>query len=356
MPVFKKSAIGRSLIHATVYSSLLMLSACGSSQGTSYAILAGSESFQQVQSLQNNKVDVLWVIDNSGSMADDQANVANNFSSFIQSFSTKGFDYQIAVTGTDAWRAPFLGNYDFSRFRTGSVVGGVGSGFHVITPTTPNLATVFGQNVQLGTSGSGDERAFSSFRAAFDNPQNAGFIRPNSFLAVIILSDEDDFSADVVNRPDRDYNYPGLHTVQSYVDYLDTLTGSTDPNRRKYSVSTISVLDAACQAQNTFSLVGTRYMQLATATKGQQMSLCSQNFGEDLRLLSSQIVKLTTQFNLAKTPLLETLVVKINGSVIPRNAPGGYTYDATANSVVFEEASAPPTGAIVTVDYIPERL
>jgi hypothetical protein len=356
MPVANCNASCSRFSQSVALLGMLMLSACGSTQGTSYAILAGSESFQQVQSQQTNKVDVLWVIDNSGSMSDDQANVANNFQSFIQSFTTKGFDYQIAVAGTDAWRAPFLGNYDFSRFRTGSTVGAVGSGYPVITPSTPTIATVFGLNVLLGTAGSGDERAFSSFMAAFENPQNGGFIRPDSFLAVIILSDEDDFSADVVSRPDRDYSYPGLHTVQSYVNYLDQKTGSTDPTRRKYSVSTISVLDAACQAANTNSLIGVRYMELAALTKGQQMSLCSQNFGEDLRLLSSQIVKLTTQFLLAKTPQLDSLVVTINGAVVPMNPVNGYVYDAAANSIVFQEASAPPTGASVSVNYIPTSL
>lgn len=49
-------------------------------------------------------------------------------------------------------------------------------------------------NVKLGTSGSGDERALSSFEKTLINPLNSNFHRPDAFLAIIIVSDEDDFS------------------------------------------------------------------------------------------------------------------------------------------------------------------
>src|SRR4051812_43560648 len=60
-------------------------------------------SFQQNAEKVNNKIDILWVVDNSGSMDPFQKNLATNFSSFITNFQQKGFDFQMAVTASDAY-------------------------------------------------------------------------------------------------------------------------------------------------------------------------------------------------------------------------------------------------------------
>jgi len=49
----------------------------------------------------NRKVDVLLVIDNSGSMGDEQANIAANFGPFIETLEEAGADYRIGITTTD---------------------------------------------------------------------------------------------------------------------------------------------------------------------------------------------------------------------------------------------------------------
>jgi hypothetical protein len=49
----------------------------------------------------DKKVDVLLVIDNSGSMGEEQANLAANFAPFIDTLEAVGADYRIAITTTD---------------------------------------------------------------------------------------------------------------------------------------------------------------------------------------------------------------------------------------------------------------
>jgi len=48
-------------------------------------------------------MDILWVIDNSGSMIEEQKELQENFNSFITSFVGNGYDFRIAVITTDAW-------------------------------------------------------------------------------------------------------------------------------------------------------------------------------------------------------------------------------------------------------------
>ena len=48
-----------------------------------------------------DKVDILWVIDNSLTMADEQAEVADKFGEFIQSIESTGLDFHVGVITTD---------------------------------------------------------------------------------------------------------------------------------------------------------------------------------------------------------------------------------------------------------------
>ncbi|MBA2405818.1 MAG: hypothetical protein H0V66_13665, partial [Bdellovibrionales bacterium] len=43
---------------------------------------------------ESKKIDIVWIIDNSGSMNDEQAALGSNFSAFIDEFITKNVDFQ----------------------------------------------------------------------------------------------------------------------------------------------------------------------------------------------------------------------------------------------------------------------
>ena len=169
----------------------LGLMGCGENTPT-FSALADSKIFEQSGTEVNVKIDVLWVIDNSGSMQTSQENLTNNFQSFINDFQVQGFDFQIGVTTTEAYREVVSGVNGISDLRDDS-------GIQIITPATANINDVFLQNALQGTSGSGDERAFSSFTAALGNTNNASFRRDDAFLAIIIVSDEDDFLIREIN-------------------------------------------------------------------------------------------------------------------------------------------------------------
>jgi len=156
------------------------------------------------------KVDILWVVDSSGSMESSQKRLAENFSSFIDDFQKKKFDYRMAVVSTDAW-VDYQGTMHedheksrgLSRFNDGirdedgkNIIGR--TGVFVMSPDTPNLDQVFANNIRVGVVGNSDERGLQSLVGALENKENQadGFPRPGAKLAVIFLSDEDDFSHD----------------------------------------------------------------------------------------------------------------------------------------------------------------
>jgi hypothetical protein len=282
-----------------------------------------------------------------------QADLTSNFNAFISGFITKGYDFQIGVTTTDAYRADLNGDPSLAQLKDG--VSGQETGVFVITPSTPNMIPTFVTNASPGDKGSGDERAFSSMRSALESPLNAGFHRDGAFLAVVILSDEDDFSGSRCENcgKDHDYSDPGLDPVENYVAYLDQLTGSS-PESRRYSVSSIAVLDEDCRKEHA-TVIGTRYMQISNETNGILGSICG-NFSESLGKISAKILELLTGFILDRTPVASSITVTVNGNAVAQDEQNGWSYDPTRNMVIFHGASVPDQGSIITIGYKPVEI
>ncbi|MGZ3743880.1 MAG: hypothetical protein ACXWRE_05800 [Pseudobdellovibrionaceae bacterium] len=344
--------------------SLVSLAGC-SHNADSFSLLAASQTFSQSAATVNNKVDILWVVDNSQSMLPLQSNLVKNFGTFISTFQAKGFDFRIAVTTSDAYRANpnFNNDPSLSVFRDG--VGSTHTGVTVVTPSTPDLVNTFVTNASQGQTGSGDERVFSSFSAALTNSQNANFVRPDSFFAVIILSDEDDFSDP--NRqegswqspggiPDHDYNDPGLESVDSYISFLDNFTNSVAANRR-YSVSAITVPDQNCyntHVKNAPStIIGQRYIDMVNKTNGVLGSICDASYANSLSSIQQKILELSTQFPLARTPVVSSIKVSVDGNLISQDPTNGWTYEATSNSIMFHGTAVPSASSAIQVSFDP---
>lgn len=336
-----------------------MIAGCSKS-ADSFSLLADGSSYKQNAQYIPRKVDILWVIDNSGSMATSQNNLATNFKSFISKFTQSGSDFRMAVTTTDAFLAPYYNDSTRARLRPGKDLSG--TKYYIMTPDTPDLDNVFLTAVKQGTSGSGDERAFSSFKEALTNQVNDGFHRSDAFLAVILVSDEDDFSHNDYTTGlngyyfTENYNDPKMYSIQSYVDFLTTFTAAGGAGQN-FSVNTISILDQACldALQNSAQKIGKRYTQLADATKGQKISLCS-DFSQSLQVLSESIVELSSVFALGREPIPETIVVTVDGVVVPEDPNNGWTYDAATMSIAFHGSAVPAAGADVRINYDPASV
>ncbi len=330
------------------------LTACGNK--VTFGLSESSAEFNQSKGSFTDKIDILWVVDNSLSMAPIQSNLSDNFGAFISTFQSKHFDYQMGVTTTEA----YLGG-SMAKFRDGTDATGH-TGIFTILPTTPNLNNVFVTNLMQGTGGSGDERAFSSFKAALTSPLNGGFLRPNAFLAVVILSDEDDFSdsARCSGCPsDHDYASPTLDSVNSYVSFLDGITGSGGANK-KYSVSSIAALDSNCvldhSSTSTSTIVGQRYIDIASKTGGVLGSICDKSYAAALDKIQARILELSTQFVLNESPQPDSLIVLVDGNVVAPSSVNGWTYNAEGNSVMFHGAAVPQPSSHITVRYVPARV
>jgi len=158
------------------------------------------------------KVDFLFVIDNSGSMADNQVSLANNFPTFIDGIQATLEDveeYQVGVVTSDAYAfnsAPCnqLGGL---VIRTGGddssnmVCGPYAAGNNFMTEAD-DLATEFACAARVGSEGNGLEMPMSAVEIAVRKDLggpgecNEGFIRDDALLVLVIITDEWDGPGD----------------------------------------------------------------------------------------------------------------------------------------------------------------
>ncbi len=163
----------------------------------------------------NRNIDILFVVDNSGSMAEEQASLTNNFPAFINVLNTieGGLpDVHIGVVSSNVGTGGVnIGGCstatrpegDDGNLQTNNCAGVTAAYLEDIKLTdgsrmrnySGDLASVFTCMARLGTNGCGFEAHIESAYRALQPGKNAGFLRPGAFLAIIFVADEDDCSA-----------------------------------------------------------------------------------------------------------------------------------------------------------------
>jgi hypothetical protein len=125
-------------------------------------------------------------------------------------------------------------------------------------------------------------------------------------------------------------------------------------------VNAITVKDTTCLnshlAQSSSTIIGQRYIQLAGLTNGVVGSICDTSYANTLNAIQQNIVELSTQFFLTKTPDVSTIVVVVNGATIANSVTNGWTYSAGANSITFHGTAVPSEGASIAVNFTPSTL
>jgi hypothetical protein len=293
------------------------------------------------------QTDILFVIDDSGSMSQEQANLRDNLAAFIDALvaSPVENDFRIGVTSTSvedftATNGPTRQAYSTGvPYPDGALVA-VDQASGTVTPgdlvfsttaypatggwggarlldkgdgsaaTLAALARDFKANVLLGTGGSGKEQPFRAARLALSDrlaDANAGFLRPGARLAIIIVTDEDDCS-DTAD-PQRSISNGQCHALDRKAatpplmdpveDFASFLFGPIDGELRDVVVGVIAgfgpsptdpatLVPAMCVTPGAGEAYDTadRFAALQANVGGARMelgSICDASFADTLR-------------------------------------------------------------------------
>jgi len=304
------------------------------------------------------KLDILWVVDNSGSMLEEQDNLATNFQSFIGHMLKLEVDFQIAVTSTDVcsdfpdqycpgWG--YMGNYFFPQYTPlqGHFSGSTDN--TILQDDDEDLARKFMDNVMLGVHGSGAEHGLTAAKWSIEmsvqpDSENYGFLREDSFLAVIFVSDEEDNGVKLSLQGMSNYYYTGDDFVEFLKSYRDeseytvnAIVGMIDPETGQ-----------VCNNEDGQPVEeGKQYLVAAQKTGGRSVSICDQNFASSLETLGFDITSQLSQVILTSQPFPFTLRVYIDDEEVTDKID----YIEETNAVRFPPQYLPPAGANINITY-----
>jgi hypothetical protein len=254
-------------------------------------------------------VDVVFAVDDSHSMLEEQAEFSDHIDSFVDSLVATGIDYRIGVITSDA--SSFAGD--------------------VVTNATTDPATVLADQIaKLGTGGAGTTRSlqmlYECVEPGGDCSPVAGFLRDHALLDAIIVADDPDES-DL--------------TPEAYVDYLLTL--KSDPDLVRVDAIAGHIPTITC---STCSSPGFGYDQAVDLTGGAFVDICG-DWDDNLAYLGTSVIfRASWRLELSETPQVDTIEVFVDGVLA---APGTWTY--VVNAIQFDLDALPPPTSKIEVRY-----
>lgn len=318
------------------------------------------------------KVDILWVIDNSGSMDAYHDRIARNLPAFLSFTKQQRIDFQIGVTTS--------GLTPIGRSCPGGADGGEdgrlfpidGSFPRILTPdmTDEELEAAWANNVNVGTC-HGDEYHFEAAKRALSPPLinsvkspihsspwddgNAGFLRPEAALSIIFVEDETEHSVE---------EFPGA-TVEGYVDFFRSLKGpkaSTLLRLHGITGPRLSRPTPGCALHND------AIISAIEMTNGTWMDMCTppsnaEKWEAGLKKMSEGAFGYSTRFTLRGSPAdlnrdgkinendIEVLVNGIERQPVHADAQV-WSFDPISNSIEFTPLYVPKPDSQISVTYL----
>jgi hypothetical protein len=332
----------------------------------------------------SREVDLVFVINNSPSMAAHQSRIAENLSRFRQLFVTRDLDYRIGVLTTDfvpAQAGVRPGDQSYykevrslqldaagkpvldRRGRPKQITKRVASNGNLVslpvmpqpwvTPKTPD--SIFAELVKVGTNGDSNRTAFTAvynFVAAYYNKQHT-FLRPDATTIVVFFMDEEETRMAVWKEqkdgppkaewiengklPDLIDQYNARNptarqTLDGYINYwvLRPFIIAKGNKRGKLEI------DAVVSPNNI------SHRRAAELTGGTVLNIES-DFSGPLAALGDRIADTVAvaldPVDPSATFYKKSLRVLVDGKEVQADPENGYIYDELTHSIRFQGAS-----------------
>ncbi|MFH1132779.1 MAG: hypothetical protein V1754_15705 [Pseudomonadota bacterium] len=301
-----------------------------------------------------SKADIIWVVDESGSMVDNRAAVAKNAKDFFARALVSGLDFRMAVTGvvdpgfqyTPGTVGRFCSkSYTFDA--TGVLLNeqdqyDAGGEDRFLLPTEKSLFESCVRNPP-GYEAGAEYGLVNAYEAVVKHlPRKANDptkIRPDATLVVIIATDEYPMSLQ-----DKDpfgfleylacnVSAPKKQQILNvfYKKDMDLYTGVSHSGE---GAAIMHVIGGVCN-NKCDALLAHGYLEISQELGGQSGDVCQKDLGATLQLIIDSITGASSPLVLEYVPISASLAVALGDKQLERSRKSGFDYSASANSLVL---------------------
>lgn len=306
------------------------------SNGTGVTVSQNGEAIEckPYMGAQEAKADIIWIIDESGSVSDDRQRIVDNASVFFDKAIASGLDFRLGVTDMNDTGPGGQPGIFASR-----QAGGTGDRWLL-----PNEQALFEVNI-LDPSGpdsadGGSEHGLTQGRSAImrhlprsnSDPQR---IREDAKLVVIYVTDEkpDEIEdAGLLGTGNVEPNPTQQAAIDSFMSSY--IMDFTDQNATAHLIAEPLPFDAqTCSTGGAEHAFG--YYTLVNATNGQVGSICQPDLSPVLDAIIDDIIGAASPIVLPNVPISASITVARDGVAVPRSRSMGWDYRASSNSIIF---------------------
>jgi len=315
-----------------------------------FALLAGCVSDNDISRLGQidtflqegtDRVDILWVVDNSISMSNEQEKVAAGFQQFIVGMNMSEYaDFHLGIVTTDM---------DLSNPEAGLLIGDP----PYLTRDDAYVADFMGR-VMVGTEGSDKERGLQAAYTALTDPDalahNGDFLRTEAVLALVFVSDENDCSDNnwLDDEQDGALCYDIDEQLVPTADYIRRFHGLKGPGGRVVASGIIGPpVSEGCE----HSWPGKRYQAVSQELEGVEGNICETDYLVIMDEIGARISAPQRTFYLTYPAIEETLVVEVDGALVEAEGGAVWLYDPEYARVDFVGEYAPEFGSTIDIAY-----
>lgn len=240
----------------------------------------------------------------------DNQKLAQKMSTFVNGLQASSIDWQMCATVTRALTInealAWGGSVFWSDYAPAAGVNG-----WVLKPNS-NLPSIFTKTIdtiKAGWAGTDDERGIKATWGHLFNAEANKCYRPDSAVAVILISDEDERSVGGIKAleyyPDEAKPLEDDDKPEALVAQVKKILGET----RRFTFNSIIVKpdDSACLAEQDLSGAkshyGQNYFNLSNLTGGGVGSICAADFSTNLNLFKDIIQETMGSFPLECSPV-----------------------------------------------------
>jgi len=269
------------------------------------------DSFEQPYTIDG--IDIVWLIDKSGSMNQHAQSVVSGIEQMMLSLPPSG--WRLGIT-TTAWQNA-SNTQEF--------------------PLVPGDTVQDAWDAYNNTGNIGIEAGFDALYAyLIENTYNQSWLRPDAGLLVVFVSDEDEQS-------NRDFT----NTPSGLLDFINWY-GSQRPSVFLASIVNLPSSMSTCPWSPPAFYVGDRYIDATTAFGGVVVDICDTDWAPGVQEAANQ-AQPHEEWELTFTPIEDTLIVFVDFVEFT-----DWTYDALSNTVEF--TSTPPEGSLVEIGYVIDHV